>query len=86
MNAVALKIAWDIWTSGVGAMNLWSTLAAQRFHDHLRAAEKQHVEWEQLPHVENCSMSSKQLLGVFGVQKAFGVKREILQPSLLWLD
>eukprot|EP00971_Amphidinium_carterae_P075107 1484606-Amphidinium_carterae.1 len=43
MSAIALKLLWDTWLTQVShALNLWSTIAATTFRQHLEDAQARH--------------------------------------------
>eukprot|EP00971_Amphidinium_carterae_P136400 2702762-Amphidinium_carterae.1 len=50
LSAIELTLLWDTWLTKVShTFNLWSTLAAQTFQQHLKDAQDRHAKWNLMP-------------------------------------
>eukprot|EP00971_Amphidinium_carterae_P075106 1484605-Amphidinium_carterae.1 len=65
MSAIALKLLWDTWLTQVShALNLWSTIAATTFCQHLEDAQARHEKWTKLPNVEKLQFEQQYTYGL----------------------
>eukprot|EP00971_Amphidinium_carterae_P173449 3438141-Amphidinium_carterae.2 len=65
ISALDLKVLWDTWLNQVShCFNLWSTVAANTFRQHLNSAQERHDHWTGLPHLEKLQSEKKYTYGL----------------------